>query len=207
MHIGVGLGVSFNSVSANGGGGGSTTLFSDDFTRADNAAAIGGSGWTVVQGTWGIRSNQAYSVTGANNDLIMRDVGVSDYTASMDTIGDYNTNFRYGVLILSYVDANNYIFARIDSNVAELLKRVAGTSTSLTSGANTVTNNTTHNIKVTKSGNNLSLFVDGVQKGSTVTLAGADITTFAGSTKVGMRLTTSGAPVDACNFDNFLVTT
>lgn len=183
---------------------GSNVKFSDSFNRADSTTTLGAN-WTVATGTWGIRSNKAYTVTDASGDLVWRDIGTNSYTVSASLTGEYNTNFRYPTIVLHYVDANNYIFAYFDSNQVILRKRAAGTNTTLTSTAFAVVNGNTYNIKVSDINGVITVYADGVQK-LNYTLTTDEKTTYQASTKVGMRITKSGTPTNNADFDNFLVT-
>jgi hypothetical protein len=61
-----------------------TTVVSDTFTRADTTSGLGvatsGQTWTVVTGSWGISSNEAYSPSHFGNERAIIDAGYSDVT-------------------------------------------------------------------------------------------------------------------------------
>lgn len=109
------------------------TLFADTFTRADSSSTLG-SPWVAEVGTWGISSNQAYPVTGADGDTATYDTSLTDHTISA-TVATLPSG-KAAMVVARYVDANNfYMFytERVGSGVIALYKRVSGTTTPLAS--------------------------------------------------------------------------
>lgn len=200
MIVGIGIGIPFQSKTKR--------TMKDSFNRADNATILGnldtGQTWTAAVGTWGIRSNQAYSATDASGNLVWVDAATTVFTASLDETGQYNSQFRYASLVVHFVDANNFFYVRLDSNTAEIVKMESGSNTVVASAPFPVTNGSTHNLKVVANDGSLDYYVDSVFK-TTYTMTAPQRTLYLASTKVGMRLSKSGTPTFNCDIDNFTI--
>ncbi len=68
-----------------------TLIAYDMFDRANSTSTLGtspsGHTWTSLQGTWGIQSNRAYSVSAVDGDRVMMNVGTKDFSASIKFYG------------------------------------------------------------------------------------------------------------------------
>ena len=154
---------------------GSSTLLFDDFTRANSTSSMGntvtpGSAWPApYSGTWGIRSNKAYCVSatssGATNFFAGPpfDLGVSDFTMTVDTVNALSTGGR-GIFFRA-VDENNLWFIEIDQvNDFHIYKRVAGSFGSPLHDTATAPGGAGVSVecKVVCAGSNIQVFRDGV---------------------------------------------
>ena len=168
--------------------------FSDDFNRADDATALGGS-WTALQGTWGIASNTARLVTndGDGQNVAVVDVGVADGVLAV-TVPTVGGSYDIG-LVFRVTDVTNYYLAwfRVGSGF-RLYKRVAGALTVLASSGNSLS-----------AGDVLSVEYAGsaivIEQNGTAAISHSD-STYLTPTQVGLR---SFADVDT-RFDDFTFT-
>lgn len=220
IGVGIGLGGTAKAMAAtSGGGGGSTTLFSDTFDRGDNNATLG-AGWTVINGTWGVGSNEAYSVSDVSDDKVTTaPLGTANYTVSCDIKGCIldDANMRRITVMLKYVNTNTFIHLYIGVPTAgggipalTLQKLDASAATDLGTyfPAPAFANDTYYTVKavIGSSGNDITVFLNGVQR-ITYTLNAGEITKYASSQVVGIRLKKAGTPATVARCDNFLVTT
>lgn len=140
----------------------------DAFTRADSSSAIGGSGWTVVAGTWGISSNKAYRSASTGHDLVIRSgTGISNgvITAVVDQSGSptYAIDRR---IIFRYSDIDNYLYVRayaasaIAPYALALRRRQAGVEADLSTTAPLFTNGGT--ISVVFNGSTIDVHMNGL---------------------------------------------
>ena len=165
------------------------------FTRVDSNTAIGNS-WTAVSGTWGITSNKAYCVSAAGGGVKAHAVRESGLTTGDGffqfdvTMPDVESAYFY--CFYRYQDADNYY--RVDNNYSaneiRLIKRIAGTETSLGStgvGINFVAGQT-YRITVVSDDTMHKVYVDNVQK---VAIYTSDL--LPDATKIGIGLYDDGA--------------
>lgn len=171
--------------------GGTSIVASDAFNRPDNASSLGstdtGQVWTVHTGTWGIQSQRAYTPVGTENYATI-DAGLNNFSAQVQLAVRVN---RSG-LVFRFVDSANWIRFVLSSSTVFLQRRVAGSTTSLSSFAVTPTDGDV--LKVIVIGNQIRGYYNGELK-ATVTE-----TSFAGSTLIGMESAGS-----SCRLDNFIV--
>lgn len=170
---------------------------SDTFTRADSNTSLGtssgGQVWTPHTGTWGITSNKGYLVTQSGDSVATVDAGISDFDMSIDV----TVQGAVGIVFRA-VDDQNYLLLFVNAGQWQFYKRVAGTYTQF--GVNmdvslgTVAG-TTATWRVTGSGNTITCYLAGVQKGQTTQ------SQFNTATRYGMRQN-DGA---AARYDNLVV--
>jgi acyl-CoA thioesterase-1 len=182
-----------------------TTLASDTFDRANSATTMGtdstGKTWTT-SGVWGISSNKAYWVSGADTTLL--DVAANDVEASV-TVGVVNAwESRIASVVIRAVDGSNYFLADMSlaqnatSGVMHIYRCVAGSFTAiLTATISGLPANTDYKLTFSGRGSLFKVAINDVPVGritNTQAIAG---------TKVGIRYPGAGA----LRFDNFLATT
>lgn len=182
-------------------------LLSDTFNRADSALTLGnaetGQAWTAEVGTWGVSSGQAYSASDAGGDRVSADVGTQNIDASLDVVGQVNTNLRFHELLFMSSGAGAYWRFRLINSFAEILKFDGATQTSVASIAHTSTDDVVYRLRIVQRDDCIVASVNGV----TVlgyTLSAAEQAAYTG-TRVGIRLGKSGAPSSAARGDNLLV--
>ena len=113
------------------------TTITDTFTRADSTTTLGSTespvlAWTVRQGTWGVNTNRAYSVTNADGDTVTVSVGQADMAVAAKIIGPGAG--RLPAVVARYVDLNNSYRAesRADLGTVALFRRIGGSDTQIT---------------------------------------------------------------------------
>lgn len=144
---------------------------SDNFNRTDTPSgplgtpSDGGSDW-VQSGTthWGIETNIGRSFTAATPKWAYLECGSADgdWQATLQSAGGTSDNG----LLLRFSDSSNYFRLYTISNFCHLDKIVAGSATNVASN-DTFTFSAGDVVKVTMSGNNFTVFVNGVSKIST----------------------------------------
>jgi hypothetical protein len=169
-------------------------ILRDSFNRADNALTMGnantGQAWIPGMSTWGISSNQAYSIDTAGTDMISIETGVSNFSVSATVKFSVNEG-----IIFRYADANNHLVLRINSTTLGLVKGVASVFTSIGSYSFTPVVGTLYNIKAVCNGSSIQVFLDGVLRITATETANQT------ATQSGLRTAISTAG----RFDNFLV--
>ena len=179
--------------------------FFDPFTRGDSALTLG-NGWAdPLQGTFGIASNRAYSVTDANGDLVLRETGLSDFVLSCIVNGDLDVaaDSRVPQVQFRALDANNKLGADLVGGAARLLKTDGGVTSVLTTWATATADSTDYVLEVVCNGNSVSIKKNGTALTPAYTLAGGD-TKYAAYTQAGIRLGKTGSPAVAARWDNWI---
>lgn len=147
---------------------------SDTFDRSDSASSLdtpsdGGSAWVVLQGTWGIASNQGYSPSAGDGDAAYLEASAADVEVqvSCPTVGN-----APGVIARA-ADVDNWILWRYfgDDTTFKLYKKVAGSYTEL--GSYTATMSDGDTLKLKCSGNSLEGYVNGTLRVSATDSAGS----------------------------------
>lgn len=68
-----------------------TLIAYDMFDRPNSTTSLGtsptGQAWTSLQGTWGVQSNRAYSVSAVDGDRVSMNVGTKNFSASIRFYG------------------------------------------------------------------------------------------------------------------------
>lgn len=107
----------------------------DDFNRADSSSL--GANWTVVSGTWEIKTNKLK--TASSNALVVNtNVPTSGVGLAVITSPETGSLYGFSRLILGYVDSNNYYYAEgKEASVSvgspfRIVQRSGGTDTVLT---------------------------------------------------------------------------
>jgi hypothetical protein len=187
------------------------TLAYDLFTGANSATKLGaadaGGSWKAVNGTWGISSNEAYSVSDApGNIAVFPTVGTGNYIVSYAMKGDIDsrTNSRRPALLFRYVDSSNFMFAYLEEGRVVIGKSDGGTTSDLVSYPHLTVDNTWYNFKVICKDNIVKLSVNGVWVASYI-LEPAEYKKYGSGGQVGMRLSKSGSPSVAARWNNFIV--
>ena len=170
----------------------------DTFTRANSASSLGSSesaaaaseAWVAVAGTWGISSNQGYCATAAA--LAMATLtGVANGDLSCDVV--WATGTTCGT-VFRQQDTSNYWRAVITGAALSLIKRVAGTDTTVGSYAFTPVNGTTYTVRVVHSGTSITAYLNGTSQ-----ITATSQTDLQAATGAGLFSDNSTAPL----FDNF----
>lgn len=187
-----------------------SAILSDSFNRVDSATTLGnaetGQIWTPSPGsTWGVITNQAYCVNDGSGSNCAANAGVADFKLSCKLIGSFFTNRSSPQVVFRYLDTNNFLCVVSAGSGASLdvIKNDATVISTLTSTPLTWVDGQVYNLVIRCIGNQITVFLDGVQKIS-YTLAGGD-TKYAAYTKVGMRLTKSGTPTILARWDDLIV--
>ncbi len=157
----------------------------DNFNRADSALSLGtpsdgGSAWVAAAGTWGILTNQGKNISGGTNDIAYLESSASDVDIQVIGIGGATSACR---LIARYADANNYLLFRTKAGGWDAFKNVAGSFTSILDVAGTPVDGDT--LKMSLSGSTLRCYVNGVQKGTDVTVSDGQTNTKHGIASAG----------------------
>ena len=187
-------------------------VVSDTFTRSDSALTLGSAetlqAYTAHAGTWGITSNQGYSVTDADADLATLESGLNDGVFTLSVKGTLNsaTDYRIPELVVRMADTSNYLYVRMINGAVTLRKNDADSHSQLATAATTTADNTAYAVRAACLGTRVYVYVDGVLKISH-TLAGGDATKYVGATytRIGARLAKAGAPATAAVVDTLEV--
>lgn len=162
-------------------------LDSDAFNRADSTTNPGATSasrtWSSARGTWGITSNALYtsaSNTTGQGAILVTDFGDSDATLSIDAAARTGNIVQLG-LVFRYVDLNNHWYWVVyRDNGANpkyfLIKRVAGSDTTVATGS--LANNNACTVSVELSGSSIVGKVDGSSIASTSDSALSTATSF-----------------------------
>lgn len=138
---------------------------SDNFDRANSTSlgtpSDGGSAWAGSSSTYGTTSNQAYLSGSAGwNTAVWLEASSATGHAQITYIS--GTSVNSGILA-RIVDAQNFILGQFTGTAFFIFKRVAGTFTQIgPSFSGTLTANDV--IRITASGNSLSLQVNGITR-------------------------------------------
>jgi hypothetical protein len=122
-------------------------------------------GFSNTTDTW-LAASDYIRPGGSTGRNIFADFGAADGTA----IGIVNNTTalagHYGGLLFRQYDADNYWVTDIDFNAGSLrlYKRVAGSATVVDTASVSVSLNTEHEVKVLFSGNDITVYLDGVAK-------------------------------------------
>lgn len=167
----------------------------DRFNRANNASSPG-AGYAADAGTWGITGGQLYCSAAVGNGALVHDLGISDnYVVDFDVVlgtgSDIGLWFRYS-------DINNALLLAINPAASvTLFKRVAGTFTSVATGAAPQSGDH-YQIVVSST----SITVYRIRSGTTTTQITAAESSNISGTKIGAR--SNGDTVS--RWDNLIVT-
>lgn len=189
-----------------------TTLAQDSFDRSDSSTTLGtstsGHTWTAVTGTWGISSNEAYSVSDTDGDMaVLPALSVNDYIVSCSMKGDpWGVNYRKAYIVFKYIDATNFWVASTTDNALQLDKVDAGTKTTVGLygfGAN-VPDDTYFSVKAACVGNQINVYVDGTLR-ITYTMTTGENTKYGTAKIVGIRMLKAASPTFNARWNDFLV--
>lgn len=164
----------------------------DTFTRADSATTLGstetGQVWIAASGVWGVSTNRAYKVSGADGSLAITDAGLTDaFVSAILTRNGTGSNGSPGIVARSSADGAAYYGVDTASGGVRLIKQGAA----LGSLASSFADGDTIGIRVV--GTSVKAFVNGVER-----VAVTDTTNTTG-THAGMRALDDVAP----RWDNF----
>jgi hypothetical protein len=141
---------------------------SDTFTRADSASVLGAaeSGQTYTffgGGVWGISSNRAYMSTATNGGVAYANTGIANGTITCDV--EFRANGD-GIMFRGIgASLNDGWLCYLATGSIQLL--VPGFGSAAINAASTHTVGVTYQIKVVFSGTAISIYDNGVLKGST----------------------------------------
>lgn len=191
--------------------GSKTTYYRDTVNRPDSTTSIGqadtGQLYTVDSGTFGISSNRIYPVVTGDQRRAWVDIGKTNYRYSATVRGTINSGSNYSIpsLIPRYVNLTNYLLVYLLVGAIRISKIDNGSFSALTTFATTTADNTDYILTVAPNGNNISVSVDNVFKG-TYTLSGADAIKYgaAGVNKIGIALQYLGSPAVGAQWSNLL---
>lgn len=157
-------------------------LTADSFNRTNNASSLGstdGAGtldpiaWNPEAGTWGITSNAGYCPTNTVRGLATIDTGHANVDVSMKFPSSGGTD-GYG-FAFRISDTSNYWFIQGSAGgTISLVKRVAGSNTTVGTSITTFTNNDVIKVKainnvitVYKNGTAVGRFIDSFNRSAT----------------------------------------
>ena len=180
----------------------------DLFKRADSATAPGLS-WTASTGTWGTTSELFYSVTDADGDFVTWDAKLKDGYLRIVARGDTTTAnnrwlagaFRIRKDYLGALDLTTCLRVRALNGAVDLVKRDAGSDTTLATSTQTVADSTDYMIEVTFEGSRIRVWLDGVEVIS-YELLGTDLK-YLDYEGLGTRLEKTGSPGAAARASAF----
>jgi hypothetical protein len=181
-----------------GAAAGASTRGSDTFTRTDSSSSLGtatvGGTWSALLGTWGVSSNAAYRSSAGTSGLAVLDVGVADFTATVNVTPAAG---KQAGLVFRCVDSSNFLMVIVDLGVnkAVYYSNVADSYATPAGFGPTLTGSSPYAISVTCSGTTVTGSVNGTSVMSYTE------TNFSSATKVGLWVSDSG-----CTVDDFLVT-
>lgn len=138
------------------------TMFSDDFTQANGAAA----GWTPRTGTWSISGNELFT-TSSSGRITSNAFGFGndDFTLEADVRIEGSDSNRRGGIYVRYIDTGNYYLLRYYPawSKLEFLRKVgSGALVNLAeSYSYDVTGTGWHNFKVSAYGSTFRCWVNG----------------------------------------------
>ena len=196
-----------------------TRRYHDTFDRDDSATLMGtstsGHSATISTGdTFGITSDQLYSVSDTDGDLaIIDDLFVENGFFEAEIIGTLAdaTTYRVPCLVFRYQDASNYLVIRIrdtttnTAGAVDLRKVDGGTESSLAEAAFTVADNQYYRVRVQFIGTRITVWVDEQEilnhelVGPNYKYMGEDFITQTYG-QIGFRLDTGGAPATAARW-------
>jgi hypothetical protein len=155
------------------------SIFSDSFDRPDNTnisdKAPMGLSYTEVAGDFQIVSGKLKAV-GLNNHLATLDIVPNSPDYSVRAIVATTTGETSGIgLMLRYIDADNFYYARISTfgQTLRIYKRVAGTDTQLGSYSGGYVGATDYTLTFEAVGTALKAYVNGVER---VSVTDSDLT-------------------------------
>lgn len=177
---------------------GPVTVLSDSFSATSTPMTAVFGGWTVGNGVYSISTVKSNLETNSNLSIYPKAVG-DNYTLSADAkvIG---TNEIYDdfSIIFGYQNSASYYYVSFnetnDNGTNGFFKSVNGTKTQLKNFTPVIKTDTYYKIKVVKTGDTYTVYLDGTNVGSVT-----DSTFGAGSVGFGSRN-------NAAVFDNLLVT-
>jgi hypothetical protein len=190
------------------------TLFSDTFSRADNATTLGnaevGGAWTAQNGTWGVTGGEGYCVSDVDGNILVGNIGLNlkSYTFTVSIKGTISgaSNQRRLNPIFKYIDSTNFWYVSFSAGTLSLRKVDTDNFTTQSSISLTTLDDVYYKIKVVCSGSNIQVYVDGILRISYV-MTSLEIAKYGTATGVGFRYNKTGTPTFNARFDNLSVTT
>lgn len=188
-------------------------LIYDSAVRADSVTSPGvptgkGPAWVPEVGTWGIKDNRLYTVTGTSGDFISIDPGEIPKRVSVDCVSS-NWHDQSVALTVYLIDANNYMILSALSGGADRCiwySKIAGVFSSRATCDLTpfVTDGVEANIAATLLGNDLIAYANGNFLMS-YTMTPSERGLFLGNRKVALAYGDVSAPTSQMRFRNFKV--
>ncbi|MNW28175.1 Mannan endo-1,4-beta-mannosidase [compost metagenome] len=200
------------------------TILKDSFNRADNTTSAGysdtGQKWTPLGGSkWGIAGNKLTSINRYNNDLLIADVGTSDYRYEVTVSSQWNLldpskidtpwNTTYGsavVFVRASADAANYFAVIIRHGKIALSKKdsTATNSVTVTSSLISTQDSQPFRVSILCKGPQIVVHLDEVEV-LRYTLTPEEFNKYSTYNYVGMRYDKSGAPTMSPTWDDVVV--
>lgn len=183
------------------------------FNGADSTTTLGngelGGAWVPVGASvWGISGAAAYSVSDLAGDMATRPALASnDYAVTIKGKGELGGtgNFHAPIILIRYVDANNFMYVETSGNRCYLGKYDAGAKTEVMNNTHAVVaDNTYFTVQAVAKAGVISVYFNAV-KVFDYTLTGTEITKFTSPTVVGIRQSKSGTPTIPMRIDVFNV--
>ena len=185
-----------------------TQTVKDLFDRVDSTTTPGGS-WLESSGAWGISSERLYSVDDADGDFTTLDIDLKDgfirTILRADTTASNNRcaapAFRIREDYLGAVDLTNCLRVRLLNGAVDLVKRDAGSDTTIATSTQTVTDSIDYQIEILWAGSRIRVWFDGIEIIS-YELLGTDLK-YLDYPRAGIRLEKTGTPGAAARVDSF----
>lgn len=170
-----------------------------------------------VASTWGITTNQLYSVTNTNNNMCGFLVGYKNHKTTLSIKGTHGaTNYSILALVTRlYSNSDNELQTYIQNGTLVLNKRSSGVTTLLASAAVSISDNVYYTLAANCQDNVIKVYVNGTLY-ITYTLTGGDSTTWnkdipltehpgLSPTAVAVRLLKGGSPANDARCNSFKV--
>lgn len=182
----------------------------DDF-RGINSLAVSlhtprftvGNAWTqVASDAFYLQSSTLQPNRYTDGDLAIIDCGLSDFSLSSKvTPYDSGDNSGFPALVFRYIDNNNFWYAQPDANTGEfdVYSVIAGSHVRQLTYSVTVTSGVEYLLRIDCKGNNITLYVNGIE---IVTCVNTFNNT---ATKVGVRVGIGGTPAVRVTWRDFKV--
>lgn len=165
--------------------------------------ADSGQNYFPIVGTWGADGSMAYSVTGASGDVLLYDIGSTDFVFQVDVVGTWTGSpVSLPNVVFRASDDLHHLYA--DLNTAARLVRLngSGNNTTLASAAFTAVNGTTYTVCVSVSGLTLKYYINGTLY---VTHTATAATGNYNNTMLGFWQNSNGSPASVAKWDNLKV--
>ena len=181
----------------------------DLFDRGNSTASAGGN-WTATVGTWGVSSEEGYSVSDADADHLTQDLDLKDGVIWAPVRGTLNhatvyrspaLTFRIREDYLGAIDATNMLLVRLLNGVVDLRKVDNGSESSLATYTTTTSDGVAYKLLVQFVGTSVRVWLDDVEVIS-YELTGANLK-YLDYPRSGIRWDKGGSPATAARVSEY----